>query len=275
MTKKQFDLLEPVAHCPGRQVEASCRGRHILGSLGIGLERLDKLAAEPFVGEQRAELASHRGVREGHGWREANARVQAAPGSGIQPRSPSRWAVRVASAEIGVCRSERTNTLDRPRTDSHPCLGGRRRSGPGQAKTLVKNGRQAGQPGPVLTSEDRDAAHERQYSWQPNSCAYSLGARGGRSEQVAYSSERAFRVPPGRCRRSGRSGIGSVSRIWAIATTWYVPLWVQAVAHRHAAQSGVADGVIAGHAEELLESASTSLNVAGEDVTFGESGSRR
>ena len=48
------------------------------------------------------------------------------------------------------------------------------------------------------------------------------------------------------------------------------PVGVQAVSHRHAAQSGFAHGVVGDHAEEFLERAAAGLHRAGEDVALGD-----
>ena len=47
------------------------------------------------------------------------------------------------------------------------------------------------------------------------------------------------------------------------------PVWVQAVSHRDAAQSGLGLGVVGDHAEELLERTAAGLHRTGEDLALG------
>ena len=112
MAKQRLDPLEPVAHGPGRQVEASCRRSHVLAGVEVGLQRLDELLAEPLVGEQRAELAPHGGVRE-----VAVGEKQTLEGQLLRVRDPTTQAEPMGGArgvdEVGIRRGERTNTVDR------------------------------------------------------------------------------------------------------------------------------------------------------------------
>ena len=106
-------LLEPVGHRPGRQVEASCRRGHVLAGVEVGLERLDELLAEPLVGEHRAELAPHGGVRE-----VPVREQQTLEGQLLGVRDPAAQAEPLGGArgvdEIGIRRGERTDAVDRP-----------------------------------------------------------------------------------------------------------------------------------------------------------------
>ena len=53
------------------------------------------------------------------------------------------------------------------------------------AEHAVERLRHAGQPGPVVGGEDRDASQEREDGRQPDPCPDALGARSGRTEQMA------------------------------------------------------------------------------------------
>ena len=67
----------------------------------------------------------------------------------------------------------------------------------------------------------------------------------------------------------GRSGIGSLSGLRRDRDEPVRAVGVQAVSHRHAAQSGLARGVVGDDAEELLQRTPSGLHRAGEDVALG------
>ena len=112
MAKKRFDLLQPVGHGPRRQVESPSRSGHVFAGVEVGLERLDELPAEPLVGKQRAELASHGGLRELRVCEE-----QALEGELLRVRNPATQAEPLGGSrgvhEIGIRRGQRANAVDR------------------------------------------------------------------------------------------------------------------------------------------------------------------
>ena len=112
MAKERLDLLQPVGHRPSREVEASRRRGHVLAGVEVGLERLDELAAEPLVGEQRAELAAHGGLREVRVCEE-----QPLEGQLFGVRYPATEAEPLCGArgidEIRIGPGQRANAVDR------------------------------------------------------------------------------------------------------------------------------------------------------------------
>ena len=135
------------------------------------------------------------------------------------------------------------------------------------AEDGVEDVRHPCQTGPVVTGEDGDATHEGQHGRQPDSCTDALGARGCRPEQVTDPSGEQLEVVLAdawslRGRVALRTGRDCDKPVRAVG--------VQAAAHRHSAQSGVACGVVGDNPEELLERATTGLDRAGEDVALGD-----
>ena len=154
-----------------------------------------------------------------------------------------------------------------------PCAPGPGRGGRGEtAEDGVEDGRHACQPGPVVAGEDGDAPEERQHGRQPDPCADALGARGGRPEQVADPSGEHLELLLADARSLGdRVALGARrDRDQAVR-----PVGVQAVSHRHAAQSGFARGVVGDHAEELLERTAAGLDRCGRGCRARRPGSRR
>ena len=83
-----------------------------------------------------------------------------------------------------------------------------------QAKDGVEDVRHACQTGPILTGEDADATHEWQHGRQPDTRTDTLGARGGRPEQVtdpAGEQLEVFLADARPLRVGSLSGLGTIA----------------------------------------------------------------
>ena len=276
MAADRFDLLEPVGDGPRREVESSGRGGHVLAGVEVGLERFNELPAEAFVREERAELATHDGigqlpVREEESLERERIRVRDPP-TAAQPLRGAR-----GIDEIGIRGGQRTDAVDRRCADGHPrglllvpvespaLPGPGVRSRSEAAQHGVERLRHAGQPGPVVWRQDRDAAQEWEDGRQPDPGPDALGTRGGRTEQMADPSGEHLQLLLADARPLG-DGVGLGP--WRDGDEAVAPIGVQAVPHAGASQAGCGHRIVGDDAEELLERTPAGLHRSGEDVAL-------